>query len=80
MYKSNDRTHSMINIIFEATLAQFEAQKAEALAELSIFFAGSQYDRDELMNAVRKLNEAEKCIQTLHTNFIEPEEILTENE
>jgi len=69
------------NIIFEATLAQFEAQKAEALAELSIFFSGSQYNRDELMNAVRKLNEAERCIQTLNTNFVESEEeILTENE
>jgi hypothetical protein len=71
-----------VNIIFEATLVQFEAQKHEAIAELSTYFSGERgFKKSEIMNAVRKLAEAERCIKSLEKNFIETEtDPILENE
>jgi hypothetical protein len=64
-----------MNLIFDATLSAFEAQRKEALAELSIHFLRvNEYDRDAIINSVKKLDEAESCIETLMKNFIEEEE------
>jgi hypothetical protein len=63
-----------MNLIFDATLSAFEAQRKEALAELSIHFSRvNEYDRDAIVNSVKKLDEAESCIETLMRNFIEEE-------
>lgn len=69
-----------MNIIFEATITQFEAQKSEAIAELSILLSGEkEFNKNQIMNSVRKLADAERCLESLYKNFTETEAIL-ENE
>lgn len=69
-----------MNIIFEATITQFEAQKSEAIAELSILLSGEkEFNKNQIMNSVRKLADAERCLESLYKNFTEAEAIL-ENE
>lgn len=66
-----------MNIIFEATITQFEAQKSEAIAELSILLSGEkEFNKNQIMNSVRKLADAERCLESLYKNFTEAEAIL----
>lgn len=61
-----------MNIIFEATITQFEAQKSEAIAELSILLSGEkEFNKNQIMNSVRKLADAERCLESLYKNFTE---------
>jgi hypothetical protein len=61
-----------MNLVFEATLSALETQRKEALAELSVYFLRTnEYDKSAIIDAVKKLNEAEGCIETLMKNFIE---------
>jgi len=63
-----------MNLVFEATLSALETQRKEALAELSVhFLRTNEYDKSAIFDAVKKLNEAEGCIETLMKNFIEEE-------
>ncbi len=60
---------------YQAALAHFEAQRLEALAELSIYFTSSVGIGDhsnhlqEVITWTKKLADAEECLKSLQQNF-----------
>jgi hypothetical protein len=62
----------MENLIFNATIAKLEAQKLEALANLSVCFTNPPSNGDlfsEIEKHTKLLNEAESGINNLQINF-----------
>jgi hypothetical protein len=69
----------MQNLLFEAIVKKFEAQKLEAQAVLSVYFTnpvgiGEHPDLlAEIQKYVLKLAEAEGALESLQRNFVETE-------
>lgn len=65
------------NIMYDALIAQFEAQRLSAVATLSIYFnnpAGiGEHPQhiEEMMKLTRTLAEADNCIKTLNATFLQ---------
>ena len=60
---------------YQAAIAHFEAQRLEALAELSIYFTSSVGIGDhsnhlqDIIAWTKKLGDAEDCLESLKRNF-----------
>ncbi len=64
-----------MNLLYNATLANYQAKKAEALANLELYFnnsvgIGEHSDlQEELVKWTEILANAEDCLETLERNF-----------
>ena len=64
------------NSMLQATIAYFEAQRLDAIATLNLYLHNAVGIGDhsnvvgEIKKLTRQLAEAEECIKTLQTNFV----------
>lgn len=82
----SEYTERMASGLLRASLSQFEADRQKALTTLDLYLHGSVGVGDhptvvnEVIEATKKLSEAEEAISCLQRNFFPPPEEATEND